>query len=172
MHPRKNLVNLLKGFDIFRAGMNLDYNLVIVGESMFMTEEMEKTHKGMKHREDVIFTGRLSPVNLRDVMGASEGLTFVPFFEGFGIPLLEAMQCQIPILASNATSLPEIASDAALYADPGDPDEIASGMVQLATNATLRSRLINAGKERVRTFSWENTSILYWKSICRVIDQC
>jgi glycosyltransferase involved in cell wall biosynthesis len=172
MHPRKNLTNLLKGFDIFRTRINLDYNLVIVGEKMFMTGEIEKTFKGMKHREDVIFTGRLSPANLRDVMGASAGLTFVPFFEGFGIPLLEAMQCQIPILASHATSLPEIAADAAVYADPNDPNEIANGMVQLATDAKLRSRLIYAGKERVKAFSWDKTSNLYWESICRVIDQC
>ena len=172
MHPRKNLTNLLKGFDLFREKYGLDYRLVIVGERMFRTRAMENIIRGMKYRKDVIFTGRLSPHELRNALGASEGLTFLPFFEGFGIPLLEAMQCGIPILASNVTSLPEIAAEAAIYADPGNPGEIAEGMMCLASDSGLTGRLVKSGRERASAFSWDKTSVLYWNSICRVIESC
>jgi glycosyltransferase involved in cell wall biosynthesis len=172
MHPRKNLSRLLLAFDLFREELAREYKLVIVGEKMFMTREIEKTLTGMKHRKDIIFTGRLSPEKLRDVMGASAGLTFLPLFEGFGIPLLEAMRCEIPILASDATSLPEIAAEAAIYANPQEVPEIVAGMLQLAGNAENNSRLVNEGRERVKKFSWDLTSERMWNSVCRVIEQC
>lgn len=169
MHPRKNLPNLLRAFDIFRTSYGKPYKLVIVGYRMFMTGEIDKVYREMKHREDVLFPGRLSPEELRGVMGASAGMTFVPLFEGFGIPLLEAMRCGVPILASNVTSIPEIADAAAFYADPLDIGQIARGMEQLASDSSLRSRLVEAGRERARDFSWERTSVLYWNSISRLI---
>ncbi len=172
MHPRKNLPNLLQAFDRFRTKIAREYKLVIVGEKMFMTGEMEKSYAGMQYKGDIVFTGRLSPEKLREVLGASEGLTFVPLFEGFGIPLLEAMRCEVPILASNVTALPEIAADAAIYASPRDPDAIAHGMLKLATKPAIRSRLIRAGRERAKKFSWDKTSELLWNSILRVMDTC
>ena len=172
MHPRKNLSLLLLGFDQFRKKLERPHKLIIVGEKMFMTREIEKTYAGMDHQEDVVFTGRLSPPELRNVLGASSGLTFIPLFEGFGIPLLEAMRCEVPILASNVSSLPEIAEDAAIYVNPQDVAEIADGMMQLASDPDLNSRLVSAGKKRVNSFSWDKTSELYWESVCRLIDQC
>ncbi len=172
LHPRKNLPNLLQGFDLFREKSGLDYKLVIVGERMFRTGGMQKVIRGMKYRSDVHFTGRLSPLELRIALGASAGLTFIPFFEGFGIPLLEAMNCGIPILASNVTSLPEIAADAAIYTDPCDLGEIAEGMTTLATDTALAARLVTSGRDRAKAFSWDRTSELYWNSICRVMEPC
>ncbi len=172
MHPRKNLTGLLKGFDRFRSAFDSGFRLAIVGERMFMTREIANTYRRMQHREDVLFTGRLSPADLKDVLGASEGLTFLPHFEGFGIPLLEAMRCEVPILASNASSLPEIAADAAIYANPDDPDDIARGMMLLAKDKGLRSRLIQSARMRSAEFSWDKTSGLLWDSLCRVIESC
>jgi glycosyltransferase involved in cell wall biosynthesis len=169
MHPRKNLSNLLLGFDDFRTRYNKDFKLVIVGEKMFMTGDIDKTYSNLQNKKDIIFTGRLSPEKLREVLGASAGLTFVPFFEGFGIPLLEAMKTGVPILTSNVTSLPEIAGDAAIYADPYKIQEISDGMMNLATDNDLFSRLISEGKTRSREFSWDRTSGLLWDSISRLI---
>ncbi len=169
MHPRKNLSNLLLGFDQFRSNLKKEFKLVIVGEKMFMTGDIDKTYSELKNQKDIVFAGRLSPAKLREVLGASAGLTFVPVFEGFGIPLLEAMRSGVPILASNVTSLPEIASDAAIYADPFQVDEISSGMHQLATDKDLCSRLVIAGNARSQDFSWDRTSQLLWNSISRVI---
>ena len=139
---------------------------------MFMTGEMNRAYEGMKHRQDIIFTGRMTPANLRETLGASEGMTFVPYFEGFGIPLLEAMRCEVPVLSSNVTSLPEIAADAAIYADPNDIVDISKGMLKLATDKDLRADLVQAGRKRAQTFSWDKTTERLWNSICQVIGQC
>jgi glycosyltransferase involved in cell wall biosynthesis len=168
MHPRKNLANLLAAFDVFRSRSEREFRLVIVGEKMFMTREIERTLTGMKYQEHVVFTGRLLPEKLREAVAASEGLTFLPFFEGFGIPMLEAMRCQVPILASNVTSLPEVAGEAAIYADPTDTGEIAGGMERLAEDKALRRKLVSAGNKRVREFSWDKSAERLWDSICRL----
>jgi glycosyltransferase involved in cell wall biosynthesis len=171
LHPRKNLSRLLLAFDHFKKTRPNPYKLVIVGEKIFMTAEIEKTYREMQHGMDVIFHDRLSPAKLHHVLGAAAGLTFVPLFEGFGIPLLEAMHCEIPILTSNVTSLPEIAGQAALYVDPMNVTAIAEGMESLAIDIDLRNRLISAGRVRKTAFSWDMTADKVWKSIEMVMPE-
>ena len=102
-------------------------------------------------------------------MGASSGLTFVPLFEGFGIPLLEAMNCDIPILTSNVTSLPEIAGKSAIYCDPLDIQDISKGMLSLATQPDLQKALVSEGRIRRESFSWDLTADKVWKSLLKII---
>ncbi len=168
-HPRKNLARLMQAFDLFRDQSPEEYKLVIVGEKMFMAGDIDKTYVKLKHKRDIVFTGRLSPEKLRDVMGASSGLTFVPLFEGFGIPLLEAMNCDIPILTSNVTSLPEIAGKSAIYCDPLDIQDITKGMLSLATQPDLQKALISEGRIRRESFSWDLTADKVWKSMLKII---
>ncbi|KPL17123.1 MAG: glycosyltransferase [Bacteroides sp. SM23_62] len=168
-HPRKNLARLMKAFDLFREQSPGVYKLVIVGEKMFMAGDIDKTYARLKHNKDIVFTGRLSPEKLRDVMGASSGLTFVPLFEGFGIPLLEAMHCDIPILASNVTSLPEIAGKSAIYCNPLDIRDISQGMLTLATDPGLQKELVSEGRIRRGSFSWDLTAEKVWKSLDKII---
>ena len=170
MHPRKNLPRLLKAFDLFRKGMDHEFKLVIAGEKMFMTSEMDKALREMRFRKEVIFTGRLSPEELNQILGSSSGLTFVPLFEGFGIPLLEAMQCDIPILTSNVTSLPEIAGEAAIYTDPHNIQSIVDGMKSLAGDAGLRKKLIDEGRKRRTSFSWDETARRLWSSMEKILE--
>ena len=168
-HPRKNLARLMKAFDLFRDQSPGAYKLVIVGEKMFMTGDIDKTYAKLKHKGDIVFMGRLSPEKLRDVMGAASGLTFVPLFEGFGIPLLEAMNCDIPILTSNVTSLPEIAGKSAIYCDPLDIQDISKGMLSLATQPDLQKALVSEGRIRRESFSWDLTADKVWKSLVKII---
>jgi len=168
-HPRKNLARLMKAFDLFRDQSPGAYKLVIVGEKMFMTGDIDKTYAKLKHKGDIVFTGRLSPEKLRDVMGAASGLTFVPLFEGFGIPLLEAMNCDIPILTSNVTSLPEIAGKSAIYCEPMDIQDISKGMLSLATQPDLQKTLVSEGRIRRESFSWDLTAQKVWKSLLKII---
>jgi glycosyltransferase involved in cell wall biosynthesis len=168
-HPRKNLARLMKAFDLFRDQCPNAYKLVVVGEKMFMTGDIDKTYAQLKHKGDIVFTGRLSPEKLSDVMGAASGLTFVPLFEGFGIPLLEAMNCDIPILTSNVTSLPEIADKSAIYCDPMDIRDITKGMLSLATQPDLQKTLISEGRIRQGSFSWDLTAEKVWKSLLKII---
>ena len=168
-HPRKNLARLMQAFDLFRASSPGSYKLLIVGEKMFMTGDIDRTYAKLKHQRDIRFTGRLSPGILAGVMGAASALTFVPLFEGFGIPLLEAMNCDIPILASRVTALPEIAGDAAIYTDPLDIQDISAGMINLATRTDLRKRLIAAGRTRRKSFSWDLTADRVWNALDKTI---
>lgn len=170
IHPRKNIRNLLKAYELFKNEYKGDFKLVIVGKKFFLTKAMEEQLQKMKHKDDVKFTGRLSSKDLNDVMGAAWALTFVPFFEGFGIPLVEAMNCEIPILASNVTSLPEIAGDAAIYAVPDSPGSIRDGMIRLVKEEGLRETLIEKGKVRRKLYSWDNTATELWKTIEHVLE--
>jgi len=165
LHPRKNIPRLLKAFDSFRKSYPEPYKMVIVGERMFMTSEIVQTIKQMKYSEDIVLTGRLTPEELRKVVGGATALTFVPLFEGFGIPVLEAMYCDTPVIASNVTSLPEVGGDAALFVDPFNISAIQNAMEQMAGDENLRKDLINKGRSQRIKFSWDNSATGLWKVI-------
>lgn len=170
LHPRKNVVNLLKAFQLFKDENKANYKLVIVGEKFFLTRKMEEQLSRMKNRKDVIFTGRLGPDELVRVLGAAWAMTFVPYFEGFGIPILEAMRVEIPVIASKVTSLPEIAGDAALYASPDSPGNIRDAMIRVVREPGLREELIEKGRRRRERFSWDHTAAKLWESLERELS--
>jgi glycosyltransferase involved in cell wall biosynthesis len=170
LHPRKNIPRLLLAFDQFRQKLNEAFKIVIVGEKIFLSGEIEKALNQMDHREDVVFTGRLDPEKLRMVMGAAVALTFVPLFEGFGIPIVEAMYCDIPVLASNVTSLPEVAGDAALYADPYNVSAIAEQMLAIVKNESLRIQLVKKGRINRQKYSWDKTADGLWQNVERILE--
>lgn len=171
IHPRKNITNLLRAFELFREEHKSPFKLVIVGKKFFLTKVMEQQLEKMKYGKDVLFTGRLSPEKLNDVMAAAWALTFVPFFEGFGIPLVEAMNCDIPILASKVTSLPEIAGNAAVWVEPESPGSIRDGMIRIVKEEGLREKLVDSGRERRKLYSWDHTASELWKTIEKVLEQ-
>lgn len=165
LHPRKNIKNLLRAFELFREEYKSPFKLVIVGKKFFLTKSMEEQLEQMNFKKDVIFTGRLESDELNDVMASAWALTFVPYFEGFGIPLVEAMNCDIPILASKVTSLPEIAGDAAIYAEPESPGSIRDGMIRIVREEGLRNELVLKGRIRRERYSWDNTARELWKTM-------
>lgn len=170
LHPRKNVSGLLKAFDAFKFETNHKIKLVIVGGEMHKTGDIFETYDNLRFKKDVVFTGRVSTEELRDIFGAAYALTFVPFFEGFGIPVVEAMSAGVPVICSNTTSLPEVGGNAVLYADPMKIGQITEAMIQLASDDNLRQSLIEKGFEQRKRFSWDETAGLLWKSINRTLQ--
>jgi glycosyltransferase involved in cell wall biosynthesis len=165
LHPRKNISGILYAFEEFKRKDTTGIQLMIVGEPMFKTGDIFSTLKRMNFRKYVILKGRLEPEELRMAIGSAKGLLLMSFFEGFGIPVLEALKCHVPVICSNSTSLPEVAGNAAIYADPGSVKSITQAMNQLVYDDNFRQDLIRKGQVRAELFSWERTSELLWKSI-------
>ncbi len=170
LHPRKNLVNLFKAFDEFKKSSKASENLLIVGEKKWWTDDIRKAYGEMKNKEDVIFSGRLEFVELQRVVAAALALTYVSYFEGFGIPIVEAFYAETPVITSNVTSMPEIAGDAALLVDPFSVDSICGQMQKIASDSVLRESLIEKGRERRKEFTWQKSADRLWDSIEKTIN--
>ncbi len=171
LHPRKNIDNLLLAFDTFKISDNQSIKLVIAGAKKWWTSEIRSAYEGMRFKDDVVFTGRLDDKSLHSLIGSALALTYVSHYEGFGIPILEAFACGTPVITSNTSSMPEVAGDAAIYADPASQTEIAAAMEQMATNRKLRSELIAKGFLRKNNYSWQKSADLLWNSILKTLNE-
>lgn len=170
-NPRKNIARLLQAFDLYKDENTCATKLVLVGETMYRSKETERVLHTMRHRNDVIFTGRKEPEELKFIVGSALALTYIPLFEGFGIPVVEAFKAGTPVIASNTTSIPEVAADAAWLTDPSDVPAIAHAMKKITFDEDLRHSLINKGKERGNVFSWDNAAKEFWQSIEKVLNE-
>lgn len=170
-HKRKNICRLLQAFDRFKRGTGYDLKLVLAGNRMHNYPEMERTFSEMSFRNEVIFAGHREQDELRMIYGAASALVYVPLFEGFGLPVLEAMNCDIPVITSNCTSLPEVAENAALLVDPSNVQSIADAMQRITEGDGIGKDLVARGRERRKVFSWDRTADLLWHSINRAADR-
>jgi len=169
IHPRKNTANLFRSFDKFKIDDNQGIKLLVVGEKKWWTGEIRSAYENMKFREEVIFCGRLNSSELGKVTASALAMVYVSFFEGFGIPILEAFYCDIPLITSDISSMPEIAGDAALLIDPSSVDSITDAMKQIANDELLRAELVNKGKIRRQNFSWQASAEKLWNSIDKTL---
>jgi glycosyltransferase involved in cell wall biosynthesis len=170
LHPRKNLERLFKAFDMFKHTDQKKLKLLVAGERKWWTNKIEQAYSGMTHKDDVIFCGRLSVDELHRVTASAFAYTYVSYFEGFGIPIVEAFKCGVPLITSNVTSMPEVAGDAALLVNPFSVEEIALAMQQIATDDELRNQLIIKGYERSKVFTWDAAAHRLWESIQKTIS--
>lgn len=169
LHPRKNILRLLQAFEVFKNSAKNNIQLLIVGKELYKTGELHNYHHSMKNKDKVQFLGRLQDADLQAVLSSACCLVYVPYFEGFGIPIVEAMNCGVPVITSNVTSMPEIAGDAALIVDPFNVAEIAQAMQTISSNEELRQALITKGIQRAAQFSWKQTADLLWQGIAQCL---
>jgi glycosyltransferase involved in cell wall biosynthesis len=171
LHRRKNITRLLQAFDIFKsskAGSN--YKLVIAGATMFRDKDMEMVYHQMSHKSSVVFLGRVEMDKLIKVMGGADALVYVSYFEGFGIPIVEAMRCGVPVITSTTTSMPEVAGDAALIINPLIVDQISTAMQQV-TESSVADELRRKGLIRSELFKWDTTAAKVWEVIQNVVNE-
>ncbi len=171
LHPRKNLSRLFEAFDRFRSNSSQEVKLLVAGEKKWWTEPIKQAYDGMKNQQEVVFCGRLSATELHQVTAAALATTYVSYFEGFGIPIVESFKCGVPVITSNVTSMPEVAGDAALLIDPFDVDDIADSMKKMASDENYRKTLISRGLERCKQFTWQKSAERLWESMMQTIAE-
>lgn len=167
---RKNLDNLLKAFDQLRINHEEALELVVVGARAQWSKSLQNIYQSMRYRDSVHLIGRAEPEELKKLVGSSEGLVYPSFFEGFGIPIIEAFYAETAVITSNVTSMPEVAGDAAILVDPSSPNEIAQAMQKICSDPTYRNELIAKGIEQRKKFSWDKTATLLWESLTKTVS--
>ena len=170
LHPRKNLNRLVKAFGLFRKETGSKVKLVLAGKNYWGTHELQVCIRENDIEGEVVFTGRIDNKELGDLLGAAIALVFVPYFEGFGIPMIEAMEAGVPIIAANNSSLPEIGEDAAYYCDPFQEESIKLAMKAVFENPALAQNLVEKGNLQKNKFSWDRSANLLWASMISTIN--
>lgn len=166
LHPRKNLARLFTAFDLFKNQVPSNVKLLIVGEKRWWSGPIQEAYERMQCQKEVIFTGRLTAEELSKVTASALASVYVSYFEGFGIPILEAFRCDTPVITSNVSSMPEVAGDAALLVDPFNEASIAEAMTEML-DSSKRQTLVERGKMRRENFSWDKTAEAIWDSLMK-----
>lgn len=170
VHPRKNLDNAIKAFIQYRKVRNDGTKLVITGSRMWRNFGQTIKIKDPEILRDILFTGYLSPEELFRITGAAICLLYVSFYEGFGMPVLEAMSCNVPVIASDRSAIPEITGDAAILVDPASVDSITNALFLILDDEKLRQSLILRGQSNLKRFSWDESASLFWQSIIKTMQ--
>ena len=165
VHPRKNVPQLIKAFDSFKKNTKSDFKLLIGGRFAWQTGAVTEAFKQAKYQDDIEFIGFVSNDDLPLLMGATYGFVYPSKFEGFGIPVLEAMHSEVPLITSNVSSLPEVAGNAALLINPDDTDDLTQALERFYSEENLRENLIKKGKVQREKFTWERASDIVWENI-------
>jgi glycosyltransferase involved in cell wall biosynthesis len=166
LEPRKNVKTLLQAFAHVIADAPQDgLRLVIAGGEGWGSEDYLATVAALKMDDYVVFTGFVEDDDLPDLYRGALLFVYPSLYEGFGLPVLEAMACGTPVITSNRTSLPEVAGDAALFVDPTQPEMLAAAISSVMYDGELRQALRAKGLARAGAFTWdavaEHTLALY-----------
>ena len=167
IQPRKNLMNLLKAFSIFKRRMQSGMKLVLAGRLAWKNDEFLTLLRTYKYKDDVVLTGYLEEGELARLTASAYAAVYPSFFEGFGVPVLEAMQCGVPALTSKDSSMEEISEGAGLYFDPYNVDDIAYKMMFIYKNEDERKALIEKGKPVAANYTWQRTADLLWECMLK-----
>jgi len=167
LQPRKNLVRLVEAFAALtvairaaskqgeEGGEPVEPQLVLAGAKGWLYAEIFDRARSLGLGDHVVFTGYVPDADLPALLSGALAFVFPSLYEGFGLPVLEAMACGTPVICSNASSLPEVGGDAALLVDPLDVDAWANAMQQILWDPGLRAALVERGMEQVQRVSWE-----------------
>lgn len=158
IEPRKNIARLLEAYSSLPADLRKEHGLVLAGKRGWQTDEIFQTLKRVRQTIPVRYLDFVSDDDLAVLYAGATLFCYPSLYEGFGLPILEAMQSEVPVLCSNASSLPEVGGDAVAYVDPLSVSDIASGMAEALQDTDRRHRLASAGRKRAELFSWGKTA--------------
>jgi glycosyltransferase involved in cell wall biosynthesis len=159
LQPRKNHMGLIEAFArLIRANPHLPHHMVLAGKKTWFARRVHDAAKHSAVADRIRFLGFVSDDDLLQLYNACELFCFPSFYEGFGLPVLEAMACGAAVACSNTSAVPEVADGAALVFNPYHPDEIARTMLDLIVHTELRTRMRRLGLQRATQFSWQKTA--------------
>lgn len=156
IQPRKNLNKLIAAFELLKKDPKYnEFTLVIAGSNAWMYEQIHQRAAASSCKEDIIFTGPYRTEDLPQLLGGAEVFVFPSLYEGFGIPILEAMACGVPIVSADNSSLPEVGGEAPIYCDVNNQENLAERIKLALGDARLREEMVEKGLNQVKKFSWE-----------------
>lgn len=158
IEPRKNINNLIYAFNLLKENQKIEHQLVLIGQKGWRDRGIFATIESSPWNSHIHHLDYLSDELIALFYSKAEAFVYPSFYEGFGLPVLEAMTLGTPVITSNTSSLPEVAGDAALFVDPYDPEQLADVILNVLTDSQLRQKLIKQGKERASQFSWQKTA--------------
>lgn len=168
VHPRKNTHRLIEAFSLFKQKTGAPIKLLLAGRFAWQTGPVKEAFDVSAFQKDIHFLGFVPDEELPRLMGAAFSFVYPSLFEGFGLPLLEAMHCDVPVISSLSSSLPEVAGDAALLVDPMNARQLADALRRLYEEEGLRQNLIEKGKKQRQKFSWDKTAEIAYRSLIEV----
>lgn len=171
VEPRKNVLNLVRAFEELAQGDSLRVQLVIAGERGWLLNDLNTCLASSPIKERVLFTGHLSDDELRALYSSCKLFVYPSLYEGFGLPLLEAMACGAPVITSNVPSIVETVGDVARLVSPNDVHDIAQGIKRLIENAEERERRSTAGIQHAQKFSWQRAATATLEVYERVLQK-
>jgi glycosyltransferase involved in cell wall biosynthesis len=167
LEPRKNLVGLVLGFA--KVASQIPHRLVLAGPLGWNTDELFATIDGLGLSNRIVRPGYIAEADLPALYAAADVFVLPSHYEGFGLPVLEAMACGCPVVVADNSSLPEVAGNAAIYCRAGEPETIGSAILEVLTNDARRSDLIQHGLTQAAKFSWDSTARAtldaYWSAL-------
>ncbi|MBS5823580.1 MAG: glycosyltransferase family 4 protein [Clostridium argentinense] len=172
---RKNVHSLISAFTKIYKDLDSEFNLVIVGSYKDTSQELVKLRDKLNMADKILFTGFADEEDLPIYYNACEVFVYPSFYEGFGLPPLEAMNCGTPVIASNITSIPEVVGDSGMLIDPHNINEISNAIGEMLSNESLRNHYGNLGYKRAKLYSWENTAkntLQVYEQIYSKMDSC
>ena len=169
IEPRKNLIGLLKAYNLLSNEIKDEYKLVLAGFKGWENDEIMNIIN--KNKENIIYLGFISDIELAKVYNLSSCFVFPSFYEGFGLPVLEAMACGSPVVCSNTTSLPEVGGDTTVYCNPYDINDIKDKIELVLNNTLLQEEMIRKGLERANLFSWEKSATQHMEVFKEVLGK-
>ena len=168
IEPRKNVARLLRAFDLLKGEYKLPHQLVLAGGKGWQDEQIFQTLQSIHFAGDIVFTGYVSSAEKNTLYQNADTFVFPSIYEGFGIPPLEAMAWDCPVVCANAASLPEVVGEAAELVDPLDESSISNGILRVLTDREYAKELVEKGRAQVKKFSWERSAERLF-SVCKEV---
>ncbi|OAQ38816.1 hypothetical protein A5893_12280 [Pedobacter psychrophilus] len=168
IHPRKNIITLLKAFEKFKTeNPQYPHQLIFVGRMAWKNSEIEDYLKSMSFKKDILFKGFLDDSKLSKILASATASIYTSLFEGFGLPVIESFACGTPIITSKGTSMEEISKGAAFLFEPLSVDELTEKMIFTIENKEIKNEKIVKGLAVAEEYNWDKTADLLWETILK-----